>query len=97
MCGRGREFVTPDESTVVTKSLLDPVVVEDGQGDRGLPDSARTNEGDWSKPLGEIDYLLDQLVTSEEGPWGQRWRFSRYARFGCETIGPLVAEIADLV
>ena len=28
----------------------------------------------------EINYLLDQLVTSEEGSWWQRWRFSRDAR-----------------
>jgi len=68
MCARGRELVTPDESTVVTKPLLDPVVVENGQGNGGLPDSASTDESDWSKLLGEIDYLLDQLVASEEGP-----------------------------
>ena len=81
----------------MTKPLLDPVVVEDGQGDRGLADPASTDESDWSELLGQIDYLLDQLVAAEEGPWGQGWRFSGYARFGCEMISPLVAEIADLV
>jgi len=72
----------------MTKSLLDPVVVEDGYGDRGLADPASTDESDWSEVLGKIDYLLDQLVAAEERPWGQGWRFSRYARLGCEMIGP---------
>jgi len=51
----------------MTKLLLDPVVVEDGQGNRGLADSANTNQSDWSKLFGEIDYLLDQLVASKDG------------------------------
>jgi len=66
MCGRGREFVTTNESTVMTKPLLDPVVVEDGQSDRGFADSANTNQSDRGKLLGEIDYLLNQLVASKE-------------------------------
>ena len=81
----------------MAKPLLDPVVVEDSQGDRGLSDSASTNESDWDKVLGEVDYLLDQLVTSEERSrrWG--WTFSRYAGIKCKIIGPSVVEIADLV
>jgi len=75
----------------VAKPPPDPVVVEDGQGDRGLADSARTNEGDRGKILGEANYLLDQLVASKERSWGKRWRFSGYARFGCEIIGSSVA------
>ena len=43
MCELGRKLVTPNESTVTTKRLLDPVVVEDIQGDRGLADSASTD------------------------------------------------------
>ena len=88
MCGRGGELVTPDKSTVMTKPLLDPVMVEDCQGDRGLADSASTDQSDWGELLGQIDYLVDQLVAAKERPWGQGWRFSRYARFGCETVGP---------
>jgi hypothetical protein len=65
--GRGRELVTTNKSTVMTKSLLDPVVVENGQGDGGLANSTSTNEGDWNEVLSEIDYLLDQLVASKEG------------------------------
>ena len=45
----------------MTKPLLDPVVVENGQCDGGLADSASTNQGDWGEVLCEIDYLLDQL------------------------------------
>jgi len=90
MRARGRELVTPNESTVVTKPLLDPVVLENGQCDRGLANSTSTDESDRSKLLGEIDYLLDQLVASE-GPRWQRWRFSGYARFACKRIGPSVA------
>ena len=84
-------MVATDESTVMAKPLLDAIVVEDGQGDGRLANSASTNQSDWNRPFGEIDYLLDQLVASEEGPWGQRWRFSRYARFGCKMMGPSVA------
>jgi len=61
-------LVTTDEATIVAKPLLDPIVVEDGQGDRRLADSASTNEGDWSEVLSEINDLLDQLVASEKGP-----------------------------
>jgi len=91
MWTRGREFVTANESTVVTEPLLDPVVVENGQGDRGLADSASTNECYWGKVLGEIDYLLDQFVASEERSWGRGWTFSRYARFRCKTTDPSLA------
>jgi len=51
----------------VAKSLLDPIVVENGKGDGCLADSTGTDEGDWSEVLSEIDYLLDQLVASEKG------------------------------
>ena len=91
MSVRGREFIATNEPTVMTKPLLDPIVLKNGQGDGGLANSASTNEGDWSKVLSKIDYLLDQLVASEEGPWWQRWGFSRYARSGCKMMGPSVA------
>ena len=73
---------------MVAKPLLDSIVVEDRQGDRGLADSASTDQSDWSQLLGQIDNLLDQLVAAEERPRGLGWRFSGYARFGCEMIGP---------
>ena len=89
-------MVTPNESTVVAKSLLDLIVVEDRQGDGGFADPTGTNEGNWSKALSEIDYVLDQLVASEECPWWQRWRFPRHAVFKCKIMGPSIVYIADL-
>jgi len=74
---------------VIAKSLLDPIVVENGQGDRRLADSAGTDESDWNKLLSKIDYLLDQLIASKEGSWGQRRGLSRYATFKCKIIGPI--------
>jgi len=83
-------LVTTDEATVVAKLLLNLIVVENGQGDGWLAGSAGIDEGDWSEVLSKIDYLLDQLVTSEEGPRWKRRGFSRYARFRCKIIGPSV-------
>jgi hypothetical protein len=91
MSRRGREFVTTDESTVVTEPLLDPIVVENGQSDGRLADSASADEGDRNKVLSEIDNLLDELVAPEEGSWGQRRSFSGYARPRCKMISPSVA------
>jgi hypothetical protein len=67
MRARGRELITTNESTVVAKPLLDPVMVENGQGDGRLANSASTNQGDRDKVLGEIEYLLNQFVASKEG------------------------------
>ena len=55
----GGELVTADESAVMTESLLDSIVVENGQGDRGFADPTGTDESDGAKVLGEIDCLLD--------------------------------------
>jgi len=62
-------LIAADEPTVMAKPLLDPIVVENGQGDGGLADSASPHEGDWNKALGE-------LVASEAGSWWWGWRFS---------------------
>jgi len=82
-------LVTTDEATVVAKPLLDPIVVEDGQGDGCLADSASTDEGDWSEVLSEIDYLLDQLVAPKGSRWWRRG-FSRYAKFKFKVISPWI-------
>jgi hypothetical protein len=97
MCTRGGEFVAADESTIVAKPLLDPIVVENGQGDRCLPDSASTNECNWNKVFSEIDYLLDQLVASEQDPWRKRRGFSWYAGIERQVVGLSGVQIADLV
>jgi len=69
----GGGLVTTNESTIVTKPLLDAVVVQDSQGDGCLADPAGTNESDRSKVLCETDDLLNQPVTSKEGPWWWGW------------------------
>ena len=88
-------MVAADEPTVIAKSLLDPVVVENGQGDGRLSDSASADESDWGEVLGETDDLVDQLAASEERPWGWRRGFSKYIRFECEMASPLAVQIAD--
>ena len=73
MSTRGGELIAADEPAVVSKPLLDPVVVENGQGNGCLPDSPGTDESDRNEVLGEVDYILDQFVASKEGPrWGRR-------------------------
>ena len=46
MCTGGGELITADEPAVVTKPLLDPIVVENDQGDGGLANSASADESD---------------------------------------------------
>ena len=69
MTTRWRELIATDEPTVMAKSLLDPIVVKNSQGNGGFANPSSTNESDWSKILSEIDYLLNHLVAPEEGPW----------------------------
>ena len=57
-------LVAADELTVVAKSALDSVMVENSQGDGRLSDSASADESDRSEALGETDDL-NQLVASE--------------------------------
>ena len=94
---RGGELVATDEPTVSAEPLPDAIVVEDSQGDGGLPASASTDESERREVLCTADYLLDQLVASKEDP---RWRglgLSGHARYKYEIQYPLVVEIADLV
>ena len=67
---RGGEPVATDEPTVIAKTLLDAIVVEDNQGDARLANSASTDESDRSEVFCQTDDLLDQLTTSE---MGSRW------------------------
>ena len=67
---RGGEPVATDEPTVIAKTLLDAIVVEDNQGDARLANSASTDESDRSEDFCQTDDLLDQLTASEMGP---RW------------------------
>jgi len=80
MSERGGELVAADEPAVDTKPLLDAIVVEDGESEGRLSDSANADKSKWSEVFCQADELLDQLVSSEEIPWW-RWRwFSGCAR-----------------
>jgi len=78
MSGQGKELIATDESTVVTKPLLDAVVVQNGQSDGRLADSASTDKSNWGEIFRETDNPLDQLVASEEDSRGRGWGFSGY-------------------
>ena len=65
MSERGGELVTANEPTVVTETLFDAIVVEDGESDGRLANSASTNESEWSEVFRQTDELLDQLVSSK--------------------------------
>jgi hypothetical protein len=77
ICERSWELVAADEPSVIAKSFLDPIVVEDSQGDRGFPNSTCADESEWGEVFSETNDLLDQLVATEAGPrcWG--WQFSQ--------------------
>ena len=71
--------------------------MEDGQGDRSLPDSAGTDESEWGEVFCETDYLIDQLVAPEEGPrWSGR-QFTGYGGFKYQMLDPPVVWITDPV
>jgi len=69
---RGGELVTTDEPAVVAETLFDAIVVEDGESDGRLADSANTNESEGNEVFCQTGELLDQLVSSKEVP---RWRW----------------------
>ena len=97
MSVRCDELITPDESTVVTESLPDAIVMEDGQCDGRLPDPTDTDESDWCEVFGQTDDLLDQLAASEARPWGRGRRFATCAASKYKMVDPLAVYIADLV
>ena len=74
---RSRELFAAEESTVLAKSLFDPVVVENGESNRCFPDPSRTDESDWLEVFGESDDLLDQFVPPETVPGRRRGKFSQ--------------------
>ena len=97
MKARWGELVAADETTVVSKSFLEAIVVEDGQGNGRFPDPPWTDESDWGQVFCEADHLLDHFVTTETGPrwWGRR--LSEYARFKYKVTDSSTVEVPDLV
>ena len=56
---RCRELVATDEPPVITETLGDAIVMEDGESDGRFSDSPWTDESDWSEVFSEVDDLLD--------------------------------------
>ena len=71
MSARSGELIAADKSTVISKPLLDAIVVEDSEGDRGLSNPTCANEGSGFKLFGMTNDLLDELTASEKGLWRQ--------------------------
>jgi len=94
---RSGELVAADEPTIITESLPDAIVVEDGQSGARLADSAGPDESEWGEVFRQADDLLDQLAAAKVGPrrWG--WRFSNHARYECKALDLLVVGTTDLL
>ena len=93
---RGGKLVTANESTIVTESLLDAIVVEDDQSSARLPDSAGTDESDWGEVFCQADDLLGQLAAAKVGSRWPRWRFPSHARCVRKILDASVAGTTDL-
>lgn len=65
MSARRWKLVAANESTVVPKSLLDVIMIEDGESNGRLPDPRGTNESDGLELFSEVNDLLDNFVASE--------------------------------
>ena len=98
MDARSRELVATDEPTVIAKLLLDTTVMENCQGDGSPATSTRTDESDRHEVVGEVDDLIDQLVTSETDSRRRGRQLSgRNARHGRKSVGSMAVGITDLV
>ena len=82
MGARGRELVTADKPTVISKLFLDAIVVEDGESDGCFPNSPCADESDWSEIFCEADDLFNQILASETSP--RRWRRRLSEDSGCK-------------
>ena len=68
MSKRGGELVAADEPAIDAESLLDAIVVEDGESDGRLANSTGTDESKWGEVFCQADELFDQFVPSKETP-----------------------------
>ena len=69
---------------MIAKPLLDATVVEDGESDRGFPNSTAANESHRAEILRKIDDSFDELVTPKTSPRRRGRRFPRYTT--CELL-----------
>jgi len=73
----GGELVTADKPPIVSKQLLDAIMVEDRQSNRCFPNPPCTNESNWSEGFCETDDPFDELVAPKTGPWWWGRGFTR--------------------
>ena len=74
---RSRELIATNESAVITKPILDPIVVEHGKGDGRFPNPPCADESNRFEVFSQTGNLLDQFAASETGPGRRRRRFSK--------------------
>ena len=72
-------------------------MMENGESDRRLSDPPDTDESDGCQAFGPADNLLNQLATSEAGPWCGGRQFAECARCECKILNPPVVWVTDLV
>ena len=77
MGGRSWELIATYESTVITKLVFDPSVVEDGESNRCFPNPSCTDESEGFKIFGEFNPLLNEGVTAKTGPRWRGWQFPK--------------------
>ena len=70
---RSWELIAMNEPAVIAKPALDPIVVEDSEGNGCFPDSPCTDESDGFKVFSESGDFLNQFVAPKTGP-GPRGR-----------------------
>jgi hypothetical protein len=72
---RSRKLIAADNPTVLAEPFFDPLVVEDSERNRRLPDPPCTNESDRFEVFGESDNLLNQFLAPEAVPrgWGRQF------------------------
>ena len=73
---RSRELIATNEPAVIAKPALDPIVVEDSEGNGCLPNAPCADESDGFEVFSEADDLFDQFVASKTGPGWRGRRFS---------------------
>ena len=59
------KLFTADKLTVHAKPLFNPIVIEDFESNKHLPDPTCANESDGFEVFSEFDYLFDLLTASE--------------------------------
>ena len=56
---RGRELIATDESTIIAKSFLNAMVVQDSEGDGCFPNPPCANESDRFKVFSETNDIFN--------------------------------------